>query len=51
MHIAFGGDNHTDANLQAEADQHVSGVQGIQAMMNALADRRGPEPTRSRSRP
>ena len=37
MHIAFGGDNHTDANLQNEADQTVSGVAGIQAVMNALA--------------
>jgi Protein of unknown function (DUF1501) len=37
MHIAFGGDNHSDTDLQAEADQHVSGVQGIQAVMDALA--------------
>jgi hypothetical protein len=37
VRIAFGGDNHTDAALQAEADQHVSGVAGIQAMMNAMA--------------
>jgi hypothetical protein len=36
MHIPFGGDNHTDQNLQAEADQTVSGVQGIQALMTAL---------------
>ena len=36
IHIGFGGDNHTDANLQAEADQHVSGVRGIQQVMNAL---------------
>jgi hypothetical protein len=36
VHIGFGGDNHTDQNLQAEADQHVSGVQGIQAVMDAL---------------
>ena len=36
VRIAFGGDNHTDAALQAEADQHVSGVAGIQTMMNAL---------------
>jgi len=35
--IPFGGDNHTDQNLQAEADQHVSGVAGIQAVMNALS--------------
>jgi len=37
MHIPFGGDNHTDTNLQSEADQHVSGVQGIDAVMKALA--------------
>jgi hypothetical protein len=37
MHIPFGGDNHSDQNLQAEADQLVSGVQGIQALMDALA--------------
>jgi hypothetical protein len=37
MHIAFGGDNHTDSNLQGEADQHVSGVQGIQQLMTSLA--------------
>ena len=36
IHLSFGGDNHTDTNLQAEADQHVSGVQGIQTVMNAL---------------
>jgi hypothetical protein len=36
IHIGFGGDNHTDQNLQAEADQHVSGVQGIQAVLDAL---------------
>jgi len=38
MRIAFGGDNHTDSNLQAEADQHVSGIQGIQQIMTALAN-------------
>jgi len=37
VHISFGGDNHTDSNLQAEADQHVSGIQGIQQIMTALA--------------
>jgi hypothetical protein len=37
MHIGFGGDNHTDQDLQAEADQHVTGVQGIQAVQDALA--------------
>src|SRR5262245_31004438 len=38
VHIGFGGDNHTDNNLQAEADQHVSGIQGIQQIMTALAN-------------
>ncbi|MGC4090354.1 MAG: DUF1501 domain-containing protein [Polyangiaceae bacterium] len=37
MHIPFGGDNHSDQNLQAEADQLVTGVQGVQALMDALA--------------
>jgi hypothetical protein len=37
MHIPFGGDNHVDQNLQAEADQTVSGVAGIQLVMNALS--------------
>jgi len=37
MRIAFGGDNHTDSNLQAEADQHVSGIAGIQTVMDSLA--------------
>jgi hypothetical protein len=37
VHVAFGGDNHSDQNLQAEADQTVSGVQGIQAIMTALS--------------
>jgi hypothetical protein len=37
MHIPFGGDNHTDQDLQNEADQHVSGAQGIAALMDALA--------------
>jgi hypothetical protein len=37
MRIAFGGDNHTDTNLQAEADQHVSGIAGIQTVMDSLA--------------
>jgi len=36
IHLSFGGDNHTDTNLQAEADQHVSGVAGIQQVMTAL---------------
>jgi hypothetical protein len=37
VRIPFGGDNHTDNNLQAEADQHVSGAKGIAAIMSALA--------------
>jgi Protein of unknown function (DUF1501) len=37
VRIPFGGDNHSDNNLQNEADQHVSGVQGIQAVMSALS--------------
>jgi hypothetical protein len=37
MHIAFGGDNHTDTDLAAEAAQHVTGVQAIQAVQDALA--------------
>jgi hypothetical protein len=38
VHISFGGDNHTDNSLQAEADQHVSGIQGIQQIMTALGN-------------
>lgn len=37
MHIAFGGDNHTDTDLAGEAAQTVTGVQGIQSLMDALA--------------
>lgn len=37
MHIGFGGDNHTDTDLADEAAQTVTGVAGIQAVMNALA--------------
>ena len=37
VRLAFGGDNHSDSNLQNEADQHVSGVQGLQQIMDALA--------------
>jgi hypothetical protein len=37
MHIPFGGDNHTDTDLVTEAAQTVSGVQGIQILMDALA--------------
>jgi hypothetical protein len=38
MHIPFGGDNHSDQDLKAEADQTVSGVTGIQQLMTALAN-------------
>jgi len=37
LHLSFGGDNHSDQNLQAEADQHVTGVQAIQQVQDALA--------------
>jgi len=37
VRIPFGGDNHSDQDLQNEADQHVTGVQSIQAVMDALA--------------
>jgi hypothetical protein len=37
VRVPFGGDNHSDNNLQAEADQHVSGCAGIQAIMAALS--------------
>lgn len=37
LRIPFGGDNHSDQDLQTEATQTVSGVQGIQAVMNALS--------------
>ena len=36
IHIGFGGDNHSDQNLQAEADQHVSGIAAIQTVMDAM---------------
>ena len=36
VRIPFGGDNHTDNNLQNEADQHVSGCKGIQQVISAL---------------
>ncbi|HZU84785.1 MAG TPA: DUF1501 domain-containing protein [Polyangiaceae bacterium] len=38
MHIPFGGDNHSDQNLQTEADQTVSGVKAIQTLMTDLAN-------------
>ena len=37
MHINFGGDNHTDTDLANEASQHVTGVQAIQQVQDALA--------------
>lgn len=37
VRVPFGGDNHTDNNLQAEADQHVSGCKGIQSVISALS--------------
>ncbi len=37
VRIPFGGDNHTDQNLQAEADQHVTGCAGIQSVITALS--------------
>jgi hypothetical protein len=33
MHISFGGDNHSDSNLQGEADQTVSGVAAINKLL------------------
>ncbi len=36
IRLAFGGDNHSDQDLQAEADQHVTGIAGIQAVMDQL---------------
>jgi hypothetical protein len=36
IRLAFGGDNHTDANLANEATQTVTGVQGIQQVWTAL---------------
>ncbi|HEX3773661.1 MAG TPA: DUF1501 domain-containing protein [Polyangiaceae bacterium] len=36
VHVPFGGDNHNDSDLQAEADQTVSGVAGIKAILDAL---------------
>lgn len=37
VHINFGGDNHTDADLQNEATRTVSGVAAIGGLMNNLA--------------
>lgn len=35
VHIPFGGDNHSDNNLQAEADQHVSGLTAINKLLTS----------------
>lgn len=37
LRLAFGGDNHTDQDLQREATEHVTGVQGITQVMDALS--------------
>jgi hypothetical protein len=37
LHLAFGGDNHTDTDLAGEAAQTVTGVQSVQAVLDALA--------------
>ena len=37
IHIPFGGDNHSDANLQLESDQHVSSVASIAQLMQDLS--------------
>ena len=37
VRVPMGGDNHSDNNLQNEADQHVSGCAGIQAIITALS--------------
>ena len=37
MKIPFGADNHTDTDLTNEAAQHVTGVQAIQQVQDALA--------------
>ncbi len=36
VHIPFGGDNHSDPNYSAEVSQHISGMQTIATLMNAL---------------
>jgi hypothetical protein len=38
IRLAFGGDNHSDADLQNEADQHVTGIESIQTVLNVLAE-------------
>src|SRR5207253_812685 len=37
IHIPFGGDNHSDANLATETAQTISGVQSIATLMSQLA--------------
>jgi hypothetical protein len=41
IHIAFGGDNHNDANLTTESQQTVSGLQSLQGLMGSLASNNG----------
>jgi hypothetical protein len=38
IRLAFGGDNHSDADLQNEADQHVTGIESIQTVLDVLAE-------------
>ena len=39
VHISMGGDNHSDSNLQAESDQHVSGITAMnKLLMNDTAN-------------
>jgi hypothetical protein len=33
VHISMGGDNHSDSNLQAESDQHVSGITAMNKLL------------------
>jgi hypothetical protein len=36
IHIPFGGDNHSDANLATEANDHINGVASIASLMAQL---------------
>jgi len=38
IRLAFGGDNHSDADLQNEADQHDTGIESIQTVLDVLAE-------------
>ncbi|MBF5043535.1 DUF1501 domain-containing protein [Aggregicoccus sp. 17bor-14] len=38
VHISFGGDNHTDANLQGEATRTISGVASIASLYARLTE-------------